>query len=539
VSEIAVPLALYVLSQWLARSLAEIRTLIYGGAEQRMFTRISDRVFEHVMQLPLRFHLQRATGAVHQTLQNGLQGFQIIAQRLVFLGLPVVVQLVTTIWILYRIHQQMFVIVFICAVACYASTLSFFLVRITRSAEAASESHVAANGLMTDAILNYETVKFFTAEEAVRSKVQRAFSETENRWVRFYQRYALNGLFVAALVAVFLAVSITLAFRELVGGRMTVGGFVLVNTYMLQLMQPIEMLGYTVQGLAQGGGMLKKMMAVLGEQQEVPSSAADHQTRNEIFSENEPSAPATVEFRDVSMSYQTGRPTLRHISFVLPAGKTLGIVGASGAGKSTIVRLLVRLLESDSGEILFDGVSTSNLRHRDVRRAVAVVPQDTVLFNETIGYNIAFGRLGCTQEEIEHAARVAHLDEFIRRQPEGYQTRVGERGVKLSGGEKQRVSIARAVLKKPRLYVFDEATSSLDSTTEREIMSNLRELSRSNTTLIITHRLSTVVHADEIVVLRDGTVAERGTHEELVVRGGSYAVLWRAQHPQLAHSASS
>jgi ATP-binding cassette subfamily B protein len=239
--------------------------------------------------------------------------------------------------------------------------------------------------------------------------------------------------------------------------------------------------------------------------------------------------PGSLEFGSVAVSYHCDRIILSEVSFRIPAGKTLGIVGTSGAGKSTIVRLVTRLLEADSGRILLDGVPIAQLPLSSVRQAIAVVPQDTVLFNDTISYNIGIGRHGCTQHEIEDAARLAHLHEFIASLPEGYATQVGERGVKLSGGEKQRVSIARAALKHPRIYVFDEATSSLDSKTERQILNNLREISSSNTTLIIAHRLSTVVHADEIVVLEHGSIAERGTHLALLELNGRYAALWRAQ----------
>lgn len=526
---IALPLILFVLSQWLSQCVDEVRGLVYARAEKRMFTRLADRVFEHVMELPLRFHLQRATGAITQTLENGLQGFQQIAQRLVTLGLPVVVQFLTTAWILYRIEQPLFVVVFACAVVCYATAFTFFILNATKSAQEASESRVEVNGVMTDAFLNYETIKFFTAEAVIRAKLIDALNETENRWIHFHKGYMRNGILVATIFAVFLTVSMTLALREVEAGRMTVGEFVLINTYVLQLTAPIEMLAYVVQGFSQGGAMLRKMVALLGEQREV-ISRVQYGSRAPISTHRETLAPVTLEFRSISVSYKPEHPILRNVSFTVPASRTLGIVGASGGGKSTIVRLLVRLLEPDSGEILFDGVPSARLTRAEVRRAVAVVPQDTVLFNETIAYNIAFGKLDSTQNEIEHAARVARLEQFIERQPDGYLTRVGERGVKLSGGERQRVAIARAALKNPRLYVFDEATSSLDSTTEREIMKSVRDLSRSSTTLIIAHRLSTVAHADEIILLKDGVIAERGTHEDLLAKNGNYKTLWDAQH---------
>ncbi|HEY8508954.1 MAG TPA: ATP-binding cassette domain-containing protein, partial [Steroidobacteraceae bacterium] len=314
-------------------------------------------------------------------------------------------------------------------------------------------------------------------------------------------------------------------------GRMTVGTFVLVNTYMIQLVTPLEQIGYAMQSLSQGYAFLGKMLDLFRQKPE-PGASGDGQTLGE-------GSPGALTFEHVSVSYRADRAVLNDVSFEVPPGKTVGIVGASGAGKSTLVRLLVRLIEPDGGRILLDGMPITSLSLPALRQAIAVVPQDTVLFNDTIGFNIGFGKRGSTQEEIEAAARVAHLHDFIMKLPEGYATRVGERGLKLSGGEKQRVSIARAALKRPRIYVFDEATSSLDSRTEQEILTNLRELSRHATTLVIAHRLSTIVHADEIVVLHDGVIVERGTHAALLALGGRYASLWHAQQQQASAPATA
>jgi ATP-binding cassette subfamily B protein len=367
--------------------------------------------------------------------------------------------------------------------------------------------------------LNYETVKYFTAESVVQDRVGRALIQTEDGWVGFYRRYAYNGLGIATIFAGFLAVTIIHAAYEVQGGRLSVGSFVLINTYMLQVVRPVEMLGYAMQSLSQGLAFLGKMFEILREKPE-PVAGVD-------------SAPlggaGRLEFAAVGVSYRPDRVILRDVSFSVPAGKTLAVVGGSGAGKSTLVRLLVRLIEPDAGRILLDGRSIGELPLAQLRQAIAVVPQDTVLFNDTIGYNIAFGKAGSTRAEVEHAARLAHLHDFITSLPDGYDTKVGERGVKLSGGEKQRVSIARAAIKRPRIYVFDEATCSLDSNTEREILTNLREISRFSTTVVIAHRLSTVIHADEIVVLEAGTIVERGSHHGLLRQNGRYAALWQAQ----------
>jgi ABC-type multidrug transport system fused ATPase/permease subunit len=300
---------------------------------------------------------------------------------------------------------------------------------------------------------------------------------------------------------------------------MSVGTFIMINTYMLRIVSPIETLGYAMQGLSQGVAMLKKLMDLLQEVRE------PEQTLEGTWHEG----PGRLEFRDVCLAYSEDLPVLKRLSFTVPAGTTLGIVGTSGAGKSTIVRLLVRLLEPNDGVILLDGASISEVPVAQLRKAIAVVPQDTVLFNDSIAYNIGFGKAGSSMHEVQEAAKIAHLHDFIMTLPEQYETRVGERGVKLSGGERQRVSIARAVLKNPQIYVFDEATSSLDSRTEAEILRNLSEVSRLSTTVVIAHRLSTVVNADMIVVLDNGAVVERGTHEALLRHSGKYAALWHAQ----------
>jgi ABC-type transport system involved in Fe-S cluster assembly fused permease/ATPase subunit len=473
------------------------------------------------MRLPLRFHLERQTGAISQTLDNGLNGYQMVLHTLVFTILPIATELGTIVVVLSRLDHPAFLGLFSGALVAYAVVFWYSAYTIVAAARAASNSQVNATAVMTDSILNYETVKYFTAESVVQERVSRALTLTEDGWVRFYRRYAYNGLGVATIFAGFLAVTILYAAHEVQTGRMTVGSFVLVNTYMLQIVRPVEQLGYAMQMLSQGLAFLGKMFEIFREKPE-PSWAGD-------TSPDGGGDAGRLDFEGVGVAYRPDRVVLKDVNFTLPAGKTLGVVGGSGAGKSTLVRLLVRLIDPDTGRILLDGASIGDLPLCTVRQAIAVVPQDTVLFNDTIGYNIAFGKAGSTQAEVEHAARLAHLHDFIMSLPEGYDTRVGERGVKLSGGEKQRVSIARAAIKRPRIYVFDEATSSLDSNTEREILRNLREISRFSTTVVIAHRLSTVVHADEIVVLEGGTIVERGTHAALLRQRGRYASLWEAQ----------
>jgi ATP-binding cassette subfamily B protein len=519
-TSITVLVILYVLTQWLARGAGELRALLYAYAERRMFRTLSEKLFAHIMRLPLRFHLSRQTGAIGQTLQNGLRGYELILHHFVFTFLPVAAELATIVMVLSSLDQPIFFAFYAGASLCYAIVFGVTVSRVMRSANAASAMSIDASATMTDSILNYETVKYFTAERVVEERLSRALMKTEREWVSFHRLYSVSGLAVATTYAAFLALTVFYAVKQVQIGAMTIGTFVLVNTYMLQIIRPIEMLGYAVQGLSEGVAMLDSMLKLLQqtpEREELGATVAAA------------SGPGSLEFDCVAVSYRSDRTILNGVSFRIPAGKTLGIVGASGAGKSTIVRLITRLLEVDSGRILLDGAPISDMPLATVRQAIAVVPQDTVLFNDTIGYNIAFGKHGCTQEEIEDAARVAHLHDFIVSLPEAYETQVGERGVKLSGGEKQRVSIARAALKHPRIYVFDEATSSLDSKTEQQILRNLREISSTHTTLVIAHRLSTVIHADEIVVLDRGAIEERGTHPSLLALNGRYAALWRAQ----------
>ncbi|HWM68746.1 MAG TPA: ABC transporter ATP-binding protein [Steroidobacteraceae bacterium] len=512
-------IGLYVLSQWLARTAGEIRGLVYARAERRMSRMLSERLFAHVMRLPLKFHLDRQTGAISQTLDNGLNGYQMVLHTLVFTILPVATELGTVVVVLSRLDHPAFLGLFSGAIVAYGVVFWYSAVTIMAAAHAASDSQVNATAVMTDSILNYETVKYFTAESVVQQRVSRALIQTEDGWVGFFRRYAYNGLFIATIFAGFLAVTILYAAREVQSGHMTVGTFVLVNTYMLQIVRPVEQLGYAMQMLSQGLAFLGKLFEIFREQPEV-AAGVEHSA---------PGGAGRLEFAQVAVAYRADRVILTDINFTLPAGKTLGVVGGSGSGKSTLVRLLVRLIDPDAGRIVLDGVPVRELSLGWLRQAIAVVPQDTVLFNDTIGYNIAFGKEGSTQAEVEHVARLAHLHDFIMSLPDGYDTKVGERGVKLSGGEKQRVSIARAAIKRPRIYVFDEATSSLDSNTEREILKNLREISRFSTTVVIAHRLSTVVHADEIVVLDGGTIVERGTHSTLLRQHGRYAALWEAQ----------
>ncbi len=511
--------ALYVGSQWLSRGAVEIRGLIYARVERRIFSMLSERVFAHLVRLPMRFHANRRTGAITQTLENGLQGYQIVMHHIVFTFLPVITEIGTIVVVLANLQHPWFLALFCGALLAYAIAFAYAAIAVVKPAENASAAAVDSTAAMTDPLLSIETVKQFTAEGLVERRVAAALARTENKWVGFYRRYAYNGIAVATIFALFLAASVAYATHEVRGGRMTVGEFVLINTYMLQVVRPVEMMGFAMQGLSQGSAMLKKMLSLLTE---IPESYGvdDHAPLK---------GAGRIEFEGVTSSYRPGYPVLRDFSCCVKGGTTLGIVGASGSGKSTIRRVLLRTQEIEAGRVRLDGTDITEIALTKLRRAIGVVSADTALLDDSVANNIRLGRPGALHSEIEAAARTAQLHDFVLRLPEGYDTRVGERGVMLSDGEKQRLAIARAILKDPLILVFDEATSALDPANEQAIMRSLLEIARTHTTIIIAHRLSTVIHADQILVLDAGVIVERGTHSELLALGGRYMTLWRAQ----------
>lgn len=512
-------LGLYVASHWLARVLGELRMYIHAQADRRMFRELCDRLFKHVLSLPLSYHVNKQTGVVTGTLTNGLQGFQTIFQTLVLTLLPVVIELVTVTIVLISLGQTAFLSLFAIAVLCYGYAFGYGVIRTTGPARRAAMAQTEAWGDMTESILNYEAVKLFTAESVVGEKVGKALLRTECEWLGCYRTRALVGLVIATIFVVFVSLTAFYSANQVQSGGMTVGTFVLLHTYMFRIMQPVETIGYASQQLNHGLILLERLFEILRQKPECKTAQIDGPLRG----------PGYLEFRGVSVAYRADCPILRNITFAVRPGTTVAIVGASGAGKSTLVRLLVRFIEPDAGQILIDGTPISELALPQLRRAIAVVPQDTILFNDTIRYNIAFGKGHCTQDEVERAATLALLHDFVMSLPEKYETKVGERGIRLSGGEKQRLSIARAAIKSPLIYVFDEATSSLDSRTESEIMFNLRNIAKNHTTVLIAHRLSTVVDADQIIVLDQGSIVEQGTHVTLMHKGGRYARLWAAQ----------
>jgi ABC-type transport system involved in Fe-S cluster assembly fused permease/ATPase subunit len=527
-------LGAYVLSQFLIRAISAARDLLFGRGGQRFYRHISRRLFDHIVRLPLRFHLERKTGAMGETLTQGLHGYQLLLQHLIYTILPALVEFATIVIVLVGFGHPVYLAIYVVAGVLYVLAFRAGAAAVTEPARLASQAQVETQAVLTDSLLNFEAIKYFDAERAVYERYDQALARTESAWKVFFGRRSANSLVVGAIFAGSVAAALGLAGYEVMVGSMSIGAFVLVNSYMLRITVPLEMLGFAVRDVSQGLAFLDRMFDLFKEQPEIGSVRNEGEAsppQKPSQAGQEPASPLQGElrFEDVTFSYRADRTVLRNVDFSVPAGNVLAIVGISGSGKSSLIRLLFRLCDPDSGRILLNGVPIADIPLSELRRSIAIVPQDLVLFNDTIGNNIAFGRWGSTQEEIEQAARLAHLHSFIAGLPEGYNTTVGERGLKLSGGERQRIAIARAALKRPRIFVFDEATSSLDTRTEREILRNLTEVSQGCTTLVIAHRLSTVVHADEILVLERGVVVERGTHKSLLQANGSYASLWRAQ----------
>lgn len=509
----------YVLSQWLVRCLNELRRLLRGRAEQRLIHRLSLKVFAHLLSLPWRFHLDRKTGTLSRVLVNGILGYRVLLEHAVFSLLPATVQLAAMAAVLWHLDQPALLVLLGFTATGYLVAYGLGAARVAEPMASASAAEIDGAGIMADGLINLEAVKCFTAERRIEARFDRALARSEHHWARFYRRRVAHGLLAATIFTLSLGAALGISGRDVAQGVMTIGDFVLVNAYFLQLVAPLEMLGVAFHDVAHGIAFIERLLELMAEEPEDPS-------------ERQPLAQgsgAEIVFEHVSFSYGQSRPILDDVSFSIPAGRTVAIVGESGAGKSTFVRLLLRFVSPDRGRILFDGIPITEFAPASLRQAIAVVPQETVLFNDTIAVNIAIGAPATTAEEIRQAAAQSGLHELIGALPHGYRTPVGERGMKLSGGEKQRVAIARAALKRPRAFVFDEATSSLDTLTEMEIVSNLAIISKGMTTLLITHRLSTAVNADEILVLKQGKVVERGSHVSLLAKNGAYAALWRAQ----------
>jgi ATP-binding cassette subfamily B protein len=527
---LSVPFALivgYGLLRIASSGFGELRDAVFAAVQQRTVRKVALQTFQHLHALSMRFHLDRQTGGLSRAIERGTAGVQSVLRLAVFNIIPTLLEVAMVVGILWYMFDWRYAAVTMLAVALYlAFTLSFsnYRVRVRRTM---NETDNEATSRAVDSLLNYETVKYFGNEGHEAARFDQSQARYEKAAVRSQVTLNMLNLGQATIIAIGLAVVMLMAAGGVRDGSMTVGKFVLVNTYLMQLYQPLNFLGFVYREIKQGLTDMEQMFQLLAVNQEVA---------------DKPGAPALaatggdVVFDDVAFGYNPNREILKGVSFHVPAGKSLAIVGPTGAGKSTISRLLFRFYDPVSGAIRIDGQDIRDVTQTSLRAAIGVVPQDTVLFNDTIGYNIAYGRPGASQAEVEHAARLAQVHDFVLRLPDGYNTRVGERGLKLSGGEKQRVAIARTILKNPRVLILDEATSALDTRTEQEIQSALRVISADRTTVTIAHRLSTVVDADEIIVLDQGRVVERGTHAGLLARDGIYAQMWALQSEQVPAS---
>ncbi len=525
-SAATVPIALilgYGLLRVASATFGELRDAVFATVQQRTTRRVALDTFRHMHGLSLRFHLDRQTGGVSRAIERGVTGTQSVLRLAVFNLLPTLfeVTLVTgTIWTLF---DWRYAAVTFGAVASYIGfTVAFTSWRVKYRRQM-NEVDSEANTKALDSLLNYETVKYFGNEAHEAGRYDNALARYETAAVRTQVTLNMLNIGQAVIIAGGLALIMLMAARGVAVGSMTVGKFVLVNTYLMQLYQPLNFLGFVYSSIKQGVVDMEQMFRLLAVDQEVadrPGARTLHASRG------------AVAFEDVRFGYRPDREILHGVSFSVPPGGKLAIVGPTGAGKSTISRLLFRFYDVTDGRVLIDGQDVREMTQESVRAAIGVVPQDTVLFNDTIRYNIAYGRVGATQAQVEEAARQAQVHDFVQRLPDGYDTMVGERGLKLSGGEKQRVAIARTILKNPRILILDEATSALDTRTEVEIGAALRNAAANRTTVVIAHRLSTVVDADEIIVLVDGAVAERGNHAALLAARGVYAGMWRLQEAE-------
>jgi ATP-binding cassette, subfamily B, heavy metal transporter len=528
---LAVPVALVIAYGMLrvgSAAFGELRDALFAKVQQRAVRVAALRTFRHLHALSLRFHLDRQTGALARAIERGTAGIQSVLRLAVFNVVPTLLELLLVTVIIWHMFDWRFAaITFIAVMAYFAFTLGFAGWR-SRARRTMNDTDNAASNIALDSLLNFETVKYFGNEPHEAARYDAALARYERAAVRVQVSLNMLNIGQAGIIALGLTLIMVMAAQEVQQGLMTVGQFVLVNTYLMQLYQPLGFLGMVYMTIKQGLVDMEQMFRLLEVDQEI----ADRPGANALAAHLSDGPAGEVRFECVRFGYRPDREILKGVDFTVPAGRRLAIVGPTGAGKSTISRLLFRFYDTSGGRILIDGQDIRDVTQESLRAAIGVVPQDTVLFNDTIRYNIAYGRPGATQDEIEHAARLAQVHDFVVSLPDGYDTKVGERGLKLSGGEKQRVAIARTILKDPRILILDEATSALDTHTEQDIQAALRAVARHRTTLVIAHRLSTVVDADEIIVLRDGRVAERGRHAALLAQDGLYARMWTLQAEQ-------
>src|SRR6516164_9433024 len=500
--------------------LTQMRDGIFAQVAMNAVRRLAYRTFEHMHQLSLRFHLERKTGGLTRVLERGRNAIETIVRMVIMQLVPTIIELALILVVLLYQFDWRYVVVILAIVALYMAFTyhaTEWRIGIRRRM---NDSDTDANVKAIDSLLNYETVKYFVAEEREAARYDRSMARYEKASVQAYVSLAVLNAGQATIFTIGLAAVMVMCAYGIKAGTTTIGDFVMINAMMIQLYQPLNFMGMVYLEIKQAVIDIERMFAILAREPEI---------------EDEPNAKplvikrGAIRFENVSFAYEPDRQILKGLSFEVPAGCKVAVVGPSGAGKSTISRLLFRFYEVSGGRISIDGQDIRDVKQKSLRAAIGMVPQDTVLFNDTIRYNIRYGRWEASDAEVEEAARLAQIDDFIRLSPKGYETEVGERGLKLSGGEKQRVAIARTILKAPPILLLDEATSALDSHTEKDIQDALEQVSENRTTLVIAHRLSTIVDADEIIVLDQGVIVERGNHHQLLAARGLYASMWNRQ----------
>jgi ATP-binding cassette subfamily B protein len=499
----------------------ELRELVFSKATQGAARSIALQTFEHLHALSLRFHLERQTGGMTRDIERGVRGIESLISFTLFNIGATLIEVAMVLTVLAVKFDAWFAWITLAALACYITFTVLLTEWRTKFRRQANEFDSAAHSKAVDSLLNYETVKYFNNESFEARRYDESLQRLRAARLKAQSSLSLLNTGQQLIIATGLVAMLWRATQGVVDGRMTLGDLVMVNAFMIQLYIPLSFLGVIYREIKQSLTDLDKMFTLMDREREV----ADAPGAQPLVGLAQP----TVRFEDVQFAYDPARPILKGISFEIPAGKTVAVVGPSGSGKSTLARLLFRFYDIQQGRITMAGQEIRSVTQASLRQAIGIVPQDTVLFNDTVAYNIAYGRPGATQAEVQDAARAARIHDFIASTPKGYATMVGERGLKLSGGEKQRVAIARTLLKNPPVLIFDEATSALDSANERAIQAELQSAAQNKTTLLIAHRLSTVVDAHEILVMDAGRIIERGTHAQLLAQGGRYANMWALQ----------
>jgi ATP-binding cassette subfamily B protein len=524
--ELVLPLALilaYGLLRFASTTFADLRDIVFAKVTQRAMRRISMTVFDHLHALSLRFHLERQTGGITRDIERGAKAVSSLVGYLLFRITPTVLEILMVAAILFVKLDWVFSVITLVTLAAYIGFTVTITEWRTQFVRRANTLDSQAYGRAIDSLLNYETVKYFGNERYEARRYDERLVEWEDMSMKSQNTLGLLNAAQALVIAIGVTLMVLRAANGVVDGTLTLGDLVMVNAFLLQMFQPLSFLGVMYRQIKESLADVERMFDLLKRPREI-EDAKDARDLDVVAGE--------VKFDHVSFAYNPDRPILHDVSFTIPAGKTVAAVGASGAGKSTLARLLFRFYDVNAGGISIDGEDLRHVTQDSLRAAIGVVPQDTVLFNDSIYYNVAYGRPDASREAVIEAARAAHILDFIESLPQGWDTVVGERGLKLSGGEKQRVAIARTLLKNPAILILDEATSALDTKTEKAIQAELLEIARSRTSLIIAHRLSTVVEADEILVMEGGRIVERGRHPDLLARNGVYAHMWALQQQQ-------